>query len=462
MLLNNCGEMIAEKDIFHAASELLKKGKIISVKGLGGFHLVCDAKNADAISCLRNRKNRPEKPLAIMAKNFDLVSKICEVNEIEKKIITSDRRPIILLKKNVNYNLPKNLTPGVNTVGIMLPYTYIHNSLFEEGLDYLVMTSGNMSSTPIQYKNSEAINTLSGIADFFILHDSNIKVPLEDSIVKVIEDSESMVRIGRGYAPIKIEIDNTKSIVGLGAEQKSTFCISQDGYAYISQYFGDLKFKDAFRAYSKGLSKLMYKLNSNPKVIAFDMHPSYINSQYAEKMEGLKVPIQHHHAHMVSCMVEHNIYHKVLGVIYDGTGFGTDGALWGGELIIGDRDDFIRAGHFKYVSIQGGDQSIKEPWRTAVSYLYTMGVDAKDYIKGLSSNDLEMVVLALKNNINCYKSSSIGRLFDCISSLLGICHVINYDAQGAILLENIIDENEEGSYGYKIENTNGCFEIDYK
>lgn len=461
-LLTNRGENLECEDVFCKAVEFLKKGKIIAVKGLGGFHLACDAENGYAVECLRYRKKRPHKPLAIMAKNLNLIKSISYVSNAEEKAIINKKAPIVLLRKNANYNLPKCVAPDMKRVGIMLPYTDIHRNLFDEGLNFLVMTSGNISSAPIQYKDLEALNALSDIADYFILHDNPIGIPLEDSVVKFYEEREIIVRGGRGYTPSKRNIDIEKAIVALGGEQKSTFAISKDGYAYLSQFFGDLKYIGAFEAYENELKKYMNQCKLKPDIIAFDLHPSFITSQYAAKMEGIKMPIQHHHAHMVSCMVEHSIYDNVLGVIYDGTGLGTDDQVWGGEFFIGSRDRFIRAGHFKYAYIQGGDLSIKEPWRIAISYLYSLGYEAEKYIKDLDFSEADIVIQALKNNLNCYKSSSVGRLFDCVSSLLGLCNYITYDAEGAILLENIIDEDEGGSYAYRIQNNNGCFQIDYR
>lgn len=461
-LLRNSGEEVECKDIFNRASGFLERGKILAVKGSGGFHLACDAENAYAIDCLRKRKKRPHKPLAIMARNLESIREICDVGDVEEKILISNKRPIVLLYKNANYYLPESIAPDMKRVGIMLPYTPIHYNLFGENLKFLVMTSGNVSSTPIQYENSKAIYALSDIADYFILHDKPIEIPLEDSVVKVFEEREIIVRGGRGYAPLKLKTDTKKVILALGGEQKSTFAISKDGYVYLSQYFGDLKYMDAFEAYENGLKKYMYQYKSKPNIIAFDLHPSFITSRYGNKIDGVKISVQHHHAHMASCMAEHNVSNTALGVIYDGTGFGIDGEVWGGEFFVGNRDNFIRAGHFRYVSIQGGDQSIKEPWRIAVSYLYSLGYEAEQYMKDLDLNEVDIVIQALKNNFNCYKSSSVGRLFDCISSLLGICHYITYDAEGAILLENIIDEAEEGCYSYRIQNNNGCFQIDYK
>ncbi len=461
-LLSNRGDNIQCEDIFSMVVSLLKKGKIIAVKGLGGFHLACDAQNEYAVDCLRKRKKRPHKPFAIMAKNLELIREICDIGDAEEKILISNKKPIVLLYKNANYYLPESIAPDMKRVGIMLPYTPIHYNLFGESLKFLVMTSGNVSSAPIQYENSKALYALSDIGDYFILHDNPIEIPLEDSVVKVFEGKEIVVRGGRGYAPLKLNVDNKKSIAALGAEQKSTFAISKDGYAYLSQFFGDLKYMDAFKAYENEFKKNISQLKAKPEVIAFDLHPSFITSQYAAKMKGIKAPVQHHHAHMISCMVEHNISHTVLGVIYDGIGIGTDGEVWGGEFFVGAKNNFIRAGHFKYVSIQGGDQSIKEPWRIAVSYLYSLGYEVERYMKDLDFNEVAIVKQALKNSLNCYKSSSVGRLFDCVSSLLGICNYITYDAEGAILLENIIDEDEEGSYDYRIKNNDGCLQIDYR
>ena len=464
LLRTNDGKESSSNDVFMDAVHLLNKGNIIAIKGVGGFHLACDARNEQVVEELRKRKKRKDKPFALMAKDMDAIKKICLVSPKEEEILNSNRRPIVLLSKKPFCNLPENIAPGMQKLGIMLPYTYIHASLFSDRLDLLVMTSGNISNSPIQYKEPDAFVALSSIADFFICHKNDIEIPLEDSVIKVFEGKESIVRKGRGYAPFKIAMDMVKSdILALGSEQKGAFSISKDGFGYLSGCFGDMKDMKAYQIYQYAIGKSLKDIDSNPSIIAYDMHPSYITTQYASKLEGIKIPIQHHHAHMVSCMAEHNILQKVIGIIYDGTGYGTDGAIWGSEFFVGDIKDFERVGHFKYVSLQGGDQSIKEPWRTALSYLHALGHDETEYITVPGKDKKTVIKQALNAGLNCYPSSSMGRLFDCISSLLGICQTITYDAQAAILLETILDPDEKVGYEYKIyKNKEEQLEIGYK
>ena len=464
LLKTNDGKGINCRNTLAKAAELLEEGNIIAVKGIGGFHLACNARNEGVIQRLRERKRRKDKPFALMAKDMDVIKKDCLVNQEEERLLQSKRMPIVLLCKKPSCNLPETIAPGMKKLGIMLPYTNIHALLFSDNLDLLVMTSGNISNSPIQYKDSSAIAVLSGIADYFLYHDNKIDLPLEDSVVKVFEGKESVIRGGRGFAPFRIHMGiESGEILALGSEQKGAFSILKKGYGYLSRCFGDLGNMEAYEIYQQALDKFLQDIDSQAAIIAHDMHPSYAATQYASKLKGMKVPIQHHHAHMVSCMTEHDLHQKVIGIIYDGTGYGTDGAIWGGEFFIGDREDFQRVGHFKYVKLQGGDKSVREPWRIALSYLHALGYEENKYIHALDREKSVVVEQALKTGYNCYPSSSMGRLFDCISSLLGICQIIAYDAQAAILLECVLNPREKVGYEYKIyKNKDGQFEIDYK
>ncbi|MCQ1529600.1 carbamoyltransferase HypF [Lutispora saccharofermentans] len=463
-LKTNDGKEISCSNVLVKAGELLAGGNIVAVKGISGYHLACNARNEGAVQKLRDRKRRKDKPFALMAKDMETVKKECLVSCEEECLLQSCRMPIVLLHKKASCDLTGNIAPGMKRLGIMLPYTDIHASLFCDDLDLLIMTSGNISNSPIQYKDAGAIAHLSGIADYFLYHDNEIDIPLEDSVFKVFEGRESVIRGGRGFAPFKIHMGKGRyEVLALGSELKGAFSVLKDGYGYLSRCFGDLGNKEVFEIYQHALDRYLQDIGSQPSVIAYDMHPYYTTAQYASKLEGIKAAVQHHHAHMASCMAEHSLHRKTIGIIYDGTGWGTDGAIWGGEFFIGSREAFHRAGHFKYVSLQGGDQSVKEPWRTALSYLHSIGYAEKRNISQWNKEKSAVVEQALKTGYNCYASSSLGRLFDCAASLLGICQRINYDAQAAILLESILNPYEKAGYEYKIyENNGGRLEIDYK
>lgn len=458
ILMNNDGEIKKCEDAIDETIELIKAGKIVAVKGIGGFHLVCSGRNESAIEKLRCRKKRPSKPLAVMMKDINTVREFCMVNEKEEQVLMSNKRPIVLLKKKPDINLPENIAPGQKKIGVMLPYTPIHYLLFDE-LDVLIMTSGNISGCPIEYKNSSALKKLKNTVDYFLMHNREICIPIDDSVVKVFNDKECIVRRGRGYAPSSENINVADNIVALGPQEKSSISISKNSYVYTSQYLGNLQDLNCYENYKYVLKHLISLLDVEPKVWVCDMHPFYISNEYIKKITKIKV--QHHHAHMVSCMAEHNISEKVIGVIYDGTGYGLDGNVWGGEFLIGTRASFKRVGHLEYVNIQGMDAAIREPWRCALSYLYFCGYDG-EAIKNIDKTRIDIALQALKASLNCYKSSSLGRFFDCIAALIGIKNFITYDAEAAIALENIIDENVREAYKYEIRNENGIFLIGIK
>lgn len=458
LLIDNLGKVQEGLDIIDETIKFIKMGKIIAIKGIGGFHLVCSGRNEKAIAELRSRKRRPSKPLAVMMKDINTVREFCEIGEKEEQVLRSRKRPIVILKKKDHMKLPENIAPGQKKLGVMLPYAPLHFLMLEQ-VDMLIMTSGNISGCPIEYKNKSAFNHLKSAADYFLMHNREIYVPVDDSVVKVFMSKECVIRMGRGYSPSTQHIDIKDNIVSLGSQEKSSVSLSKNSNIYTSQYLGKLENLNCYENYQYVLKHLMKLLDVKPKVWVCDMHPSYTSNGYSK--EGIKLRVQHHHAHMVSCMAEHNISEEVIGVIYDGTGFGLDGNIWGGEFFVGDRASFKRVGHFEYINLQGGDAAIKEPWRCAVSYLYHCGCK-NNFIKNIDEDKLNMVVQALKSSLNCYKASSIGRFFDCIAALIGVKNFITYDAEAAIALENIVDEAVEGYYKYKIKTEDNIFIIGVK
>jgi len=446
----NANELYSKNPVLKA-TEFLKDGKILAVKGIGGYHLVCDATNESSVKTLRIRKSRPYKPFAIMAGNISAAEEICHINSTESKLLKSNKCPIVLLYKKENTNLADIIAPNLKRLGVMLPYTPLHCLLFCDNLKYLVMTSGNKSRCPICYKDEDALESLSSIADYFLIHNREIVSPVDDSVTRVVDNNALVSRIGRGYAPLSIKTGTKNSILALGAEQKASVCITNNGYAHISQYLGDLGGADCVAEYKKAIKRLVNLYKAKPEIIAFDMHPGYFSAIMSKEMQGKKIAVQHHHAHLVSCMAENGLSGKTLGVIFDGTGYGNDKKIWGGEFLIGDRRSFFRAGHLEYVPLQGGDMCVTQSWRTAVCYLHKIKKSA--YIKYLKADKsmTDMILKAIENRFNCIFCSSMGRLFDCVSALINLRDYNTYDAQSAIELENIADTNVVDSYLYLIK-----------
>ncbi|OCL27742.1 carbamoyltransferase HypF [Orenia metallireducens] len=457
-LTDDLGNKVEVEEPLKKATNLLKEGKIIAVKGLGGFHLVCNGKDKEAVEKLRNRKLRPDKPFAVMMKDIEVVREYCYVNQLEENILAGIRRPILLLDRK-NGNLADNIAPNSNKLGVMLPYTPLHNLLFDQGLEVLLMTSANLSGLPIEYKNKDAIARLDKVVDYFLLHDRDIFLSVDDSVSRVILGKERLIRRSRGYAPIPFKVDGLVESLACGSHLKNTFCIAKGGFIFLSQHIGDLDNLNTYNNFKKNIEhfKKIYKLN--PKVIAHDLHLGYLSSVYGQNEAGVKVGVQHHHAHIVSCMVENDISKKVIGLAFDGTGLGTDGNIWGGEFLICDYEGFTRAAHLNYVNMPGGEQAVKEPWRMAISHLYKVGEVDIDLFKRVDKLKIKSVLKMLEYNLNSPLTSSMGRLFDTISALIGLRQEISYDAQAAIELEVIADRKEEGVYRYQIENDNGNYII---
>lgn len=449
-LLDGDGLSLKCEEPVKAAIELLKQGKVIAIKGIGGYHLCCNALDAKAVNSLRLRKRRPHRPLAVMAKDQWAAQKVCCLSMKENAILSGIQRPIVLLNKSQVEHLPKCIAPNQKRIGIMLPYTPLHHLLFADGLEYIVMTSGNLSGRPICYKDTDVVQMLKGVADYYLVHNREINTPVDDSVIKIVHKSEMVSRCSRGYAPEAFIMDTEHDLLALGAEQKNSICITQNGYANISQYIGDLKDYDTYKVFCGVVENFKSLFKVNPKIYVHDLNPDYLSSRYADLQKGTKIAVQHHHAHMAGCMAEHGLKQDVIGVIFDGTGLGTDGAVWGGEFLTGSRSRFKRAGHLKYVTLQGGDRLIKEPWRSAACYLFAMGIDPREILQGVDFCTIDIIQKALEKGINCCQASSMGRLFDSVAALTGLRTEITYDAQAAIELENQIDESVSEHYSFRI------------
>lgn len=446
---NISDSVMTSQECIDIVEDIIKNGKIAAIKGIGGYHLACDALNDDAVNRLRKRKHRDDKPFALMMKSLDIILKYCKVNSAERQLLESPASPVVLLEKKEGIVLPVNIAPLNRYLGVMLPYTPIHHILFEQAgfPDVLVMTSGNLSSEPIFYRDSEAVSGLKEIADVFLTNDREIYMRTDDSVTRVFNNREYIIRRSRGYVPKPIKLDVHSllgigkdivlpSVLACGGELKNVFCLSKGNLFYLSHHIGDMENESTNESFRKGIEHFKKLFDINPEYIAYDLHPNYYSSKYAfEQSIENKIGIQHHKAHIASCMAENNVAGDVIGVSFDGTGFGEDGCIWGGEFFRGGYYGFERAGHLEYVMLPGGDAAVKHPWRTAVSYLFSSGLLGEMDLTNISQDHIDFIVKMLEKKINCPKTSSMGRFFDAVSALLEIKTDISYEGQAAIELE---------------------------
>lgn len=458
-LLSGEGTIIACDDVLTFASQLIKQGKILAIKGLGGFHLACDATSVKAVQLLRERKKRPFKPLAVMLPTIEEVKKHCQVSAEEEKLLLSPECPIVLLKWREGSSVSPKVGPKLKYLGVMLPYTPLHHILLREIGRPLVMTSGNISEEPIAKDNDEAVRRLNGIADLFIVHNREIYARYDDSVAIVEKDRPVLVRRARGYAPYPIHLPfEAKEILGCGGELKNTFCFTKDNYAFISQHIGDMENLETLEHFENTIELYKKLFRLQPRILAYDLHPEYLSTKYAKEFDSqfTLVGVQHHHAHIVSCMVENGVQEPVIGVAFDGTGYGSDGAIWGGEFLLADYKGFKRLGYFEYVPMPGGAAAIERPYRMALFYLYTLlgeGIlnEKLPFLKEIDPYEKEVIKRQIEQKINSPLTSSCGRLFDGVSALFGLRGKIDYEAQAAVELEMAVnDESEKTSYPFSI------------
>ncbi len=450
-------------DAIREVRRQLKEGKIIGIKGLGGFHLACDAENDDAVGRLRARKRRSDKPFALMASDVSSVDRFCHVSEAECKSLLSARRPIVILARRPEARISAAVAPGNNTLGVMLPYTPLHSLLFGDNEEdppaftALVMTSGNLSEEPIVISNGDALSRLAQVADAFLLHNRRIHMRVDDSVVRVFNGKERVFRRSRGYVPAVIDLGGpVADILACGPELKDTFCITRGRHAILSQHIGDLENYETFEFFEETLANLKKVFRVEPRAIAYDLHPRYLSTQYALAQGELrKIGVQHHYAHIASCMVENGLREQVIGVVLDGTGYGTDGQIWGGEFLVADFANFQRRAHLRYVPLAGGDAAVRQPWRSALSYLRDTFANELPGVlplwREVPERDRLLVWKMLEQGINTVLTSSCGRLFDAVSSILGLRHEISFEAQAAIELEMAAREGVGGVYPFQLE-----------
>jgi hydrogenase maturation protein HypF len=472
------------------AQQLLQNGKTIAIKGLGGFHLACDATNPEAVTGLRQRKLRVDKPFAVMMPDIATVERQCIMNETERELLLSRQRPIVILRRRSGSGIVPHVAPGQDTVGVMLPYTPLHYLLFADfnsSSDLLqpyayVMTSGNLSEEPIATDNEDARQRLAGLCDAFLMHDRPIRTRCDDSVVRVALDQDVLstsisvaletyaffTRRSRGYAPDPIHLPfEMTPILATGPELKNTFCLARGPYAFLSHHIGDLENYETLQSFEGGVAQFEQLFRIHPMAIACDLHPNYLATRYAqERARREELPlfgIQHHHAHIAACMADNGLpgTQPVIGVAFDGTGYGTDGAIWGGEFLLADYHNFQRAAHLAEVPLPGGDAATRQPWRVAMAWLDKCGM-AWDWdidlapVRAATSSQLAGIetIAALQHqlahHINTPMTTSMGRLFDAIAALAGVREVVNYEAQAAIELEAMADPLEKGVYRFNI------------
>ncbi|MFH1725266.1 MAG: carbamoyltransferase HypF [Elusimicrobiota bacterium] len=458
------GEDIERGDsraVIAKAAALLKEGRIVAVKGLGGFHLACDALDRDAVRTLRGRKYREDKPFAVMAKDLETVRRFCRVGPEEAEALGSVRRPIVLLARKEGCPIPEETAPRQRYLGFMLPYTPLHQLLFDSSCPpALVMTSGNVSDEPIAHENDEALARLKGIADAFLLHDRDIHIRCDDSVSRVFEGSERLIRRSRGYvpAPVRLPVKLGQPVLACGAELKNTFAVAAGEECAVSHHIGDLENLETLGAFERGIEHFKEVFGVAPDVVAHDMHPDYLSTKYAlglaERGPRTRlVAVQHHHAHVAACMADNGVSERVIGIAFDGTGYGDDGTVWGGEFLVADFKGYERAAHLRPAPMPGGAAAIKEPWRMAASLLYqAYGEGFLDLdiglVRRLDRGKWAVLKKMIDRKLNSPLTSSVGRLFDAVASLAGVRDEILYEGQAAVELEMAAGEPDQDGECY--------------
>ncbi|MFH1502289.1 MAG: carbamoyltransferase HypF [Candidatus Eisenbacteria bacterium] len=450
------------RDPAAAVRWLLKRGALVGVRSLGGFHLAANAEDDLPLRALREKKRRPAKPLAIMCRSLDVAREVAEVSELEAESLESAWSPILLLRKRdrPTRSLSGLVAPRNAYLGVMLPSAPLHHLLFDDDLAALVMTSANTSGEPIAATVAEARTRLAGITRTFLDHDRDVLNRNDDSVVYVERDRTMMSRRSRGYAPYPIDVGGeTVDALACGTELKNTFTLLKGGRAYVSPHIGDLENQATLDFYEETVARFMEWFRVEPAVVAHDLHPDYLATRFARRFaEAMGLPltgVQHHHAHIASAAVENGERGPVVGLSLDGTGYGPDGAIWGCEFLVCDLRGYERAGHLKYVPLPGGDAAIRHPYRVALSHLASAGVEdleerAGRLFPGVASEELDLAIQQIAKRVNCVDTSSAGRLFDAVSALLGVCASITYEAQAAIELESVADASVARSYPYEI------------
>ncbi len=440
---------------------LLRSGGIVAWKGLGGYQFACDARNDEAVQRMRQRKHRSEKAFAVMMRDVVIAASVCEISEQERALLEGPEKPIVLLRKRTGSDISVSVAPGNPLLGVMLPYTPMHELLFRildercgRGVA-LVVTSGNMSEEPIVIDESEAEEKLRSVADIFMHHNRPIHTRVDDSVARVVDGKCILLRRARGYTPAAFPISGDAQVLACGAQQKSTLCLTKSGSAILSQHLGDLENYETLQFFEQTLERMQRLIQAVPRVVAHDLHPGYLSTRFAKQLDvERRIGVQHHHAHIASCIAEHRLEGPVLGIAFDGTGLGLDGTIWGGEFLVADLSSCKRYAHFRNVVLAGGDKAVREPWRVARSYLLDAfdgavppGIIWQNSVPAASVRALDAL---LEKRIQTVETSSCGRLFDAVASLAGLHQLVSFEGQAAMSLEAIAEEIDE-SYNFACE-----------
>ncbi len=434
------------------AAELLRDGAVLAVKGLGGYHLAADAASDKAAAALRERKHREDKPFAVMAADVAAARTLAEVDETAERLLTSARRPIVLLPRRPGAPVAEAVAPGNRQLGVMLPYTPLHHLLLPAVGGPVVLTSGNVSDEPIAYRDGDAARRLSGIADAFLAHDRAIHIRTDDSVSRPFFNKEMVLRRSRGYAPepVRVRTRFARPVLAVGAELKNTFCLAKGDQVIMSHHIGDLENVETLRSFTEGIEHVGRLFGIEPAVVAHDLHPEYLSTKYALELAGVDLAgVQHHHAHIASCLADNGatgLDGPVIGVAFDGTGYGLDGTIWGGEFLVAGLAGFERAGHLTPVPLPGGAAAIRQPWRMAAAYLDAAGLAGGPDVARRHEGQWAAVLSMARKGVNAPLTSSAGRLFDAVAALLEVRDTINYEGQAAVELEQLADTAEKGSY----------------
>ena len=468
-LLDKFGHELQAKqeDPIRRAARMLRGRAIVAIKGLGGYHLACDPFDATAVRTLRGRKVRQDKPFALMARDLEQVRELCSVTPKEEALLISPQRPVVLLERRYGSGVAEEVAPRQKTLGVMLAYTPLHHLLLRDAGIPLVMTSGNNSDEPITYKDDEAFEQLGEIADYFLVHDREIHMRTDDSVVRRVRSEQYPVRRSRGYAPAPLRVAESfgQHMLACGGELKNTFCVTKDRHAFISHHIGDLENYETLRSFKEGIEHFCELFDVKPEVVAYDLHPEYLSTKYARELEEAGLPavgVQHHHAHVASCLADNErpAEERAIGVALDGTGYGTDGAVWGGEFFEGSvAEGFARRAHLEYMPLPGGSAAIRQPWRMAVAQLVELyGLEDAlklplPVIEQSGERDVRLVARLVERGLNTPATSSAGRLFDAVSAIVGLpgSRRTTYEGQAAIELELAAGDQMDAGYPFSLK-----------
>jgi hydrogenase maturation protein HypF len=443
------------------AAQHLAAGAILAIKGLGGYHLACDALNTEAVQRLRQRKHREAKPFALMVPDLETAQRLCQVSDAEAALLQSHRRPIVLLPQHPGCPVAPGVAPAYDTLGIMLPYTPLHHLLLRAFAGQiqpgqpavLVMTSGNLSDEPIAYQDDDAQQRLASIAEGMLAHNRDIHMRCDDTVIRITAGGEQIVRRSRSYVPepISLPFDLPAPLLACGGHLKNTFCLGKGAQAFVSHHIGDLENLETLTSFREGIEHFQRLFDIYPRAVAYDLHPEYLATKYALDMDiPQKIAVQHHHAHIASVLAEHGLQGPVIGLAADGTGYGTDGAVWGCEIMAADLLGFERLAHLAYVPLPGGEQAVRQPWRMAAVYLARAYGDAFleldiPFVHQLDRSKWHVLAQMIARGINSLPTSSLGRLFDAVAALIGLRSEVLYEGQAAIELEILAQQQEQGT-----------------